>query len=85
MDVNAVAVISSSIACGLSTVAIGAMWWDIRSIKKDMRDCINEQNSCQKALPKEYAAKSEIPPIWNKIDNHENRISHLEGVRNGAH
>lgn len=52
---------------------------EMASIKKRM-DCFEtSQHACQLANAKDYATKIEISESWKRIDNHESRISRLEG------
>lgn len=49
--------------------------------KVDRRmDCFeSSQHACQLDNAKYYATKSEMGESWKRIDNHESRISRLEG------
>lgn len=43
-------------------------------------DCIEKsQHACQLENSKEFATKDEIGKLWVRSDNHESRISRIEG------
>lgn len=63
-----------------------ALWYVQKAIlakldKVDRRmDCFeSSQHACQLDNAKYFATKSDIGEAWKRIDNHESRISRLEG------
>jgi hypothetical protein len=79
------------LANSLSTiVSAGLIIWFIKrgfdkqdgtlgDIKKRM-DCFEaSQHACQLSNAKEFATKEEVKAIWDKQDDHEKRISRIEG------
>lgn len=43
-------------------------------------DCIEKsQHACQLENAKEFATKAEVGKAWERLDDHESRISRMEG------
>lgn len=43
-------------------------------------DCIEKsQHACQLENAKEFATKKDVGELWKRSDNHESRISRMEG------
>lgn len=60
-------------------LAVRLLLEETRAIKKRM-DCFeSSQHACQLDNAKYFATKSEMGESWKRIDNHESRISRLEG------
>lgn len=60
-------------------LAVRLLLEETRAIKKRM-DCFEtSQHACQLDNAKYFATKSEMGESWKRIDNHESRISRLEG------
>lgn len=60
-------------------LAVRLLLEETRAIKKRM-DCFeSSQHACQLDNAKYFATKSEMDESWKRIDNHESRISRLEG------
>lgn len=60
-------------------LAVRLLLEETRAIKKRM-DCFeSSQHACQLDNAKYFATKAEMGESWKRIDNHESRISRLEG------
>lgn len=60
-------------------LAVRLLLEETRAIKKRM-DCFEtSQHTCQLANAKDYATKDEIGKVWGRVDDHESRISRMEG------
>lgn len=74
-------------------VIVASLWFMLRDLKQGQAqikadtklinsrmDCIEKsQHACQLENAKEFATKKEIGELWNRSDNHESRISRMEG------
>ena len=71
----------------MSVGAMGAIWFDIRSIKTKVVNKIEavekDHNACKLALPEKYGAKSSLDDLWKRTDGHSEKLSYMEGQRNG--
>ncbi len=78
---------------GLIPVGVmGAIWWDIRSIRSETKKAqtstqeavdrlVNFYHTCQASLPEKYASNVDVSHLRDRVDEHGNRISKLEGAR----
>ena len=76
-----------------TVVTIVTLWFMLRDLKNGQvqikadttkinsrMDCIEKsQHECQLANAREFATKAEIGKAWDRLDNHESRISRMEG------
>lgn len=80
----------------VSAAAVGFIWWDIRSIRKDNKATQDENKKavqklvdachiCQVSLPDKYASRESVDRLWTRTDKHADDISWLKGVKNGSH
>lgn len=74
-------------------VIVASLWFMLRDLKQGQAqikadtklinsrmDCIEKsQHACQLENAKEFATKKEIGELWKRSDNHESRISRMEG------
>ena len=74
-------------------VIVVSLWFMLRDLKhgqaqikadtkliNSRMDCIEKsQHACQLENAKEFATKKEIGELWKRSDNHESRISRMEG------
>lgn len=60
-------------------IAVKRLMEEMAVIKRRM-DCYEtSQHACQLDNAKEFATKEEVGKLWVRSDNHESRISRLEG------
>lgn len=60
-------------------LAVRLLLEETRAIKKRM-DCFEtSQHACQLANAKDFSTKEELRDVEQRVDNHESRISRLEG------
>lgn len=60
-------------------LAVRLLLEETRAIKKRM-DCFEtSQHACQLDNAKSYATKDEMGKAWGRLDDHESRISRMEG------
>ena len=76
-----------------TVVLVVSFWWMLRAVKDGQAeikadtkkissriDCIEKsQHACQLDNAKEFATKTELGALWTRSDNHESRISRVEG------
>ena len=69
-------------------IIVVSLWWMLRDIKFETikmskrLDCFEKaQHICQLDNAKEFATKDEVGKLWVRSDNHESRISRIEGKR----
>ena len=61
--------------------AISAVKTDVSAMKSRM-DCFeSSQHACQLENAKSFATKEEVDDVYAKIDDHERRISRIEGSK----
>ena len=74
-------------------VIVVSLWFMLRDLKQGQAqikadtklinsrmDCIEKsQHACQLENAKEFATKKEIGELWKRSDDHESRISRIEG------
>lgn len=74
-------------------IIVASLWIMLRDLKagqaqiqadtkliNSRMDCIEKsQHACQLENAKEFATKEEIGKLWVRSDNHESRISRIEG------
>lgn len=73
---------------GLMVGIVSAMWWDVRTIRKDTHDKLEkiqaELSSCLLSVAKEYASKGSVDRLWARVDNWiESDVAYLKGKNNG--
>lgn len=60
-------------------LAVRQLKEEMATIKRRM-DCFEtSQHACQLANAKDFATKYELGKTWDRIDDHESRISRIEG------
>lgn len=60
-------------------LAVRKLTEEMATIKRRM-DCFEtSQHACQLANAKDYATKEDVGKAWGRIDDHESRISRMEG------
>ena len=74
-------------------IIVASFWWMLRAVKEGQAqikadtklinsrmDCIEKsQHACQLENAREFATKKELGALWTRSDNHESRISRIEG------
>jgi hypothetical protein len=69
-----------------TALVLGGLYLAVRQITADLAvikrrmDCFEtSQHACQLANAKDFATKTELGKTWDRIDDHESRISRIEG------
>lgn len=76
-----------------TAIIVVSFWWMLRAVKdgqaqikadtkliNSRMDCIEKsQHACQLENAREFATKKDVGELWKRSDNHESRISRMEG------
>lgn len=79
----------------LAVFFLVSLWFMLRDLKagqaqiksdthkiNSRMDCIEKsQHACQLENAKEFATKKDVGELWKRSDNHETRISRIEGLK----